>query len=117
MRFLADENLDRRIAVRLRSAGHDAASSPKGLDDEAVAELAKTQARVLLTHDRDFADSLKFPPLKFSGIVLLALHPPTLERAVKAMEHLLSKMAPESFSGKLIVVSEVDVFEISPPAA
>ena len=117
MRFLADENLDRRVAVRLRRTGHDIKSAPKGVADKAVAELANTEERVLLTHDRDFADSLKFPPSDFSGIVLLALHPPTVDRVVKALEHLLSKMAPESFSGKLIVVSGGDVFEISPPAA
>ena len=57
MRFLADENLDRRVAVRLRRAGHDITSAPKGLADKAAAELAKAQARVLLTHDEDFADS------------------------------------------------------------
>lgn len=117
MRFLADENFKRRVVVRLARAGHDVAFTPKGLKDKAVADLAKAQQRVLLTHDHDFANSQAFPPAELPGIVLLAVQPPTLERIVAALDNVLSEVPAESFSGKLIVVCEVDSFEISQPAA
>ncbi|HYB38139.1 MAG TPA: DUF5615 family PIN-like protein [Mycobacterium sp.] len=62
MRLLLDANLSpRRIANRLRAAGHDVlalAEEPalEGLDDPAVLELAASENRVLITRNsRDFA--------------------------------------------------------------
>mgnify|MGYP001590440188 FL=1 len=97
--------------------GHDVKPVPKGSSDEDVAQFAKAQRRVLLTHDRDFADSAKFPPSEFSGIVLFRLHPPTLERVLKALERLLLKLPPQSLPGKLVIVSDVDAFDVFPPAS
>jgi predicted nuclease of predicted toxin-antitoxin system len=56
MRLLADECFDERLVVRLRSAGHNVIWVPvhSGLDDRAVARLAESEDRVLLTQDTDF---------------------------------------------------------------
>lgn len=57
MRFLADESCDFAVVTALRNAGHDitaiAESSP-GVEDEVVLALARSEARVLLTEDKDF---------------------------------------------------------------
>lgn len=114
MEFLADENCKLRAIQWLRTAGHEVAWSPKGVPDTTVAELARRQRSILLTHDSDFADSTKFPPADFPGIVWLSLHPPTFKRVVEALAHLLAHLPPQAFPGKLIEVSDVDRFHISP---
>ena len=57
MRFLADESCDFAVVTALRNAGHDitaiAAINP-GVEDEVVLALARSEARVLLTEDKDF---------------------------------------------------------------
>ena len=65
MHFLADENLPAITIDALRSAGVDVASvredAPGSKDDEVLA-LARTEARVLLTFDKDFRTVYGFPP-------------------------------------------------------
>jgi uncharacterized protein with PIN domain len=55
MRFLADESCDFKVVRALRAAGYDVTAileiSPRA-DDEAVADLAANDGRILLTEDR-----------------------------------------------------------------
>lgn len=57
MRFLADEGCDFAVVRALRTLEHDVVAicehSP-GVSDEQVAELARSEDRVLLTEDKDF---------------------------------------------------------------
>ena len=57
MRFLADESCDFAVVRALRATGHDVSAmveiSP-GAEDEAVLAIARSEARVLLTEDKDF---------------------------------------------------------------
>jgi predicted nuclease of predicted toxin-antitoxin system len=57
VRFLADESCDFAVVTALRSAGHDVSAvveiSPRA-KDPAVLALARSEARVLLTEDKDF---------------------------------------------------------------
>ena len=85
MEFVADENFKLHAVTWLRAAGHDVTLAPKGAPDRRVAERARAEGRILLNHDRDFADSQKFPPSQFAGIVWFNLASPTLERVVTSM--------------------------------
>ena len=57
MQFFADESCDFAVVRALRAAGHDvttAADLMGGADDTVVAGLAVSEARILLTEDKDF---------------------------------------------------------------
>ena len=57
MRFLADESCDFAVVTALRTAGHDVsavAEISSRAKDPAVLALARSDARVLLTEDKDF---------------------------------------------------------------
>jgi predicted nuclease of predicted toxin-antitoxin system len=78
MLILADENCDRYLVGRLRSAGHDVqhlVEHGRGAKDETVLESAIQNGRILLTFDLDFGlmieRSTEIPP----AIVLLRLQP------------------------------------------
>ena len=75
MRVKLDENLGRRAANLLRSAGHDVSTvfeeKLSGAADPEVLEAAIAERRVLITLDHDFANVLRFPPKKTYGIVIL----------------------------------------------
>jgi predicted nuclease of predicted toxin-antitoxin system len=57
VRFLADESCDFAVVTALRNDGHDVLAvveiSP-GVDDEAVLGLARSEAGIVLTEDKDF---------------------------------------------------------------
>ena len=59
MRLLADENIPRLIVDRLLDRGHDVqwvTRVASGATDEQVLRLATTEARTLLTMDKDFGE-------------------------------------------------------------
>ena len=59
MRFLADENIAQSIVVRLRETGADVLSakeSMRGFADRDILARAVTEARVLITFDKDFGE-------------------------------------------------------------
>ncbi len=74
MRFLVDENLPRRFADLLRSAGHDATHVVEhelaGATDETVMALALAERAVLVTYDADFAAMLVLGEQRFPSVVL-----------------------------------------------
>ncbi|MBU3924716.1 DUF5615 family PIN-like protein [Patescibacteria group bacterium] len=110
MKFLADENVKLRLSKRLRESGHDVKLAPKGKSDFEIASIANKDDRIILTHDLDFSNPFKFPPSKYSGIILFRVFPPTLENLSSSLNSLLKQLdSPEDFSGKLIIL-ESDIF-------
>ncbi len=77
MRFLADQNFPSRAVTALRALGHDVAwieEDAPGASDEAILGRAVTEARILLTFDKDFGElafQARLPAT--SGIVLVRL--------------------------------------------
>ena len=112
MRFLIDENIRKEATEFLRAAGHDILILPPGSEDKEIAESAKKTKRVILTHDRHFADILMFPPEEYSGIIRIRIHPPTAPAIINSLGHLLRKFnSPLHFDKKLIIL-EKDGFRI-----
>lgn len=76
MRLLADENIHGAIVEWLRAQSHDvlyAAESLSARVDPDVLEIARSERRVLLTSDRDFAELVFLNSKPAAGIILLRL--------------------------------------------
>ena len=59
MRFLADENFPKAVVEALRASGHDTvwmSTESPGAADQSVLEKAQSEARILLTFDKDFGE-------------------------------------------------------------
>lgn len=74
MRLKLDENLSRHLESRLVALQHDVVTTAEeGLlsqPDTTVAAAAKSEQRILLTLDLEFADLRKYPPGDHPGVVL-----------------------------------------------
>jgi predicted nuclease of predicted toxin-antitoxin system len=84
MRLLADENFPKPIVEVLRAEGHDvlwARTDLAGTSDVVLLDLAESEARIVLTLDKDFWQIAvqRRSPLEQSGIVLFRVHPATPE--------------------------------------
>lgn len=109
LKFLLDENVDVRLASFLERRGFSVLFPSKGLKNGAVASLAKKESSVLLTNDRDFANTDLFKPSEFAGIVVFAIHPPLLSKLESTLLRLFEEFSPEEFSGKIFLLSESGV--------
>ena len=76
MRFVADENVDRRIVELLRRERHEVryvAEEGGGLDDQDVLRLAEELGALLITFDKDFGELVFNQRLGSRGVILLRL--------------------------------------------
>jgi len=72
--FLADESCDFAVVTALRAAGHDVSAVVElhpGATDETVLALARDEARVLLTEDKDFGLLAHAGGQQAAGVVLI----------------------------------------------
>jgi predicted nuclease of predicted toxin-antitoxin system len=108
MRFLADENFPKPIVEALRAAGHDvlwARTDCAGWKDVLLLELAESDARTLLTLDKDFWQIAvqRRVPLERSGIVLFRVHPATPENIEPLVRVLVA--AKRAWAGHISIIS------------
>ena len=75
MRLKIDENIDARLAVVLRGAGHDSVTVREeelhGTDDQDLYQLCISENRALVTLDLDFSNVLRYPPENTAGLIVL----------------------------------------------
>src|SRR5437868_1816244 len=75
MRFLLDENADRRLAAYLHELGHDVTivgeDYPASIKDQDVLAIAAKEHRILLTNDRaDFGELIFRSHHSHAGVIL-----------------------------------------------
>jgi len=108
MRLLADENLPKPIVEALRAEGHDvlwARPDLAGTSDVALLERAESEARIVLTLDKDFWQIAvqRRTPLGQSGVVLLRVHPATSENLAPLVRAFCE--ADAAWSGHISIVT------------
>ena len=75
MKFLLDQNVERRLASFLRNLGHDvkvvSIDYPAGILDQEVLSSAYKESRILLTNDKgDFGELIFHHHHPHSGVIL-----------------------------------------------
>ena len=112
MKFLADENVKKRLTQWLRTLGHDVLIADKGVKNSHLFSLANKEKRILLTNDTDFLNTALYPPQQTSGRIVLRIFPATFDNQKSSLESLLSTLIhEEEFTGHLVELWEKD-FEI-----
>ena len=113
MRLLVDENVRREVRDFLASFG-SAKYVPRGASDTSVARVAQAERRIFVTHDKDFTNALVYPPEKYSGIVVIRIHPPIADIINGALSRLLSQYDENTLKGRIVIL-EADGFLVNPP--
>ena len=73
LKFLLDENVKMELLGFLKQHGFDAVFKLKKLSNGILAEFSKSEQRVLITNDKHFADSSKFPKENIFSVVWLRI--------------------------------------------
>ena len=99
LRFIIDENVRSELYVFLKEFS-DVKLAPKGSPDKKIADISKSEKRILVTNDKDFSDSKLYSNKLYSVIILKI---PQAESSLLLQlfsEHVL-KYPFSSFKGKL----------------
>jgi predicted nuclease of predicted toxin-antitoxin system len=108
VKFKIDENLPAEIAALLQDRGFDAHTvNDEGLvgaNDEAIAEAACRERRVLITLDRDFSDIRAYPPAGQPGIVVLRPRAQDKHLVIELLRRFIVILEHESPEGELWIV-------------
>ena len=106
MRFLADESCDFTVVRVLRAAGHDVTAisefSP-AVKDDVVLHLARSEARVLLTEDKDFGVLAYAGGQQTAGVVLIRFPANVRSQLGQAVASIVAEIG-ERLSGAFVVV-------------
>jgi predicted nuclease of predicted toxin-antitoxin system len=75
LKLKIDENLPSECADILRAGGFEADTVAEerltGADDSAIAFRVRSEGRVLVTLDLDFANIQAYPPAEYAGIIIV----------------------------------------------
>jgi len=110
--FLADENISPESADHLRSLGYPCHSllhdGPRSLSDRQIADLAKREGLVILTHDLDFGEIYYFSERAEIGVLVLRLREQTVESVNGVLERFLHSdiLSDQEIRKALIILSE-----------
>ena len=116
MKLKLDENIHGSAAQALAAAGHDVASVHQqrlaGSPDVEIAKAVKAERRCLVTSDLGFADTRRYPPGEFSGLVILRLRHRTMRHQLERIAHALAGDA--ELTGRLWIVEDDRVRDWTP---
>lgn len=110
MKFKLDENLPKELAEDFRAAHQECDSVEeeglKGSDDPVVLSRVQRENRVLLTMDRGIGNIRKYPPEKYSGLVVFR---PRLSGRLYVMNFVrkhIPTLIAQDLKGHLIIITE-----------
>jgi predicted nuclease of predicted toxin-antitoxin system len=110
VKFKVDKNLPIEVAQPLREAGHDVYSVHDqglvGAKDQVLAEVCRSENRIMVTLDAHFADIRTYPPENYSGLIVLRLERQDKPHVLEVMQRVLKLFSTETLEGKLWIVDE-----------
>lgn len=109
MKFKLDENFGTRTQELFRSLGHDVetvrSQNLQGCSDQHLFEVCCSENRCLVTLDLDFADVVRFPPSRSSGIVVIRVpHNPSLALLEQMARQFLGAAEQFTIEKRLLIV-------------
>ncbi|MGA9377550.1 MAG: DUF5615 family PIN-like protein [Phormidium sp.] len=109
MKFLADMGISLRTVAWLRSAGYDIVhlrdEGLQRLPDEEILIKARTEGRILLTVDLDFAELLAVSGEILPSVILFRLGNENYQTINERMTEVLSQCHEDLEAGAIISVS------------
>lgn len=109
-RFKLDENLPRDAQALVGDAGHDAETVIDerlgGSTDRKVLDACRSENRILITLDLDFADIRLYRPADYGGIWVLRPVAQSIESTLSMIRGALALLGTEPTAGRLWVVEQ-----------
>jgi predicted nuclease of predicted toxin-antitoxin system len=118
MKVKLDENLGSRGAKILRAGGCEVVTVVEedlcSAADSTLIEVARAEGRVLISLDKDFTNTVRFRPSRYSGIVVLRLSEPLGRQDLDdGLRRVLGLAQTRSPHGRLWIVDDRRIREFT----
>ncbi len=109
LKFLTDENIATFVVKELRARGYDVKDIKEakffGISDKEVLGMAKKEGRIVITHDKDFANMIINPNQKHSGVIIIRFYDQSPENVAKKLLLRLAEIKNKA-KGSVVIVSD-----------
>jgi len=110
MKIFANENVYEPIIAYLRSLGHDVLSirdsGLSGITDDYVYQRACADKRIIITMDKDFSRTFRFPPEGCGGIIVVKLYKLTVEEGLKLFKDYFAALKETDITNNLVIITQ-----------
>ena len=119
LRFLLDENIAPSVADGLREKGYDVVHvrdvGLRGAPDPDVISFARSEQRVLVTQDADFADFRNYPLGTHNGIIRVRVALGTSDAILRVLLALIPRLQVEDIQSGALVITDGRRFRVRRP--
>ena len=113
MKFKIDENISKSAAYFLIENGHDAETVDyekiTGIEDTKLLKICLSENRCLITLDTDFANTKKYPPQLYRGIIVIKVDTQGKKEVNNLLRRLLPILQSENIQSNLWIVDKENI--------
>jgi len=110
IKFISDENIAPTLVKAIRKKGFDIKDIKEekmfGIGDDEVLKFANKENRIVISHDKDFANLIKNRLLPHKGVILLRFMNQSPDNFMKHFIPLLDSEIKNRFKNNLVIISE-----------
>ena len=110
LKFLTDENISASLVKVLRAKNYNTKDIKEeglfGVSDKEVLNLAFKEDRIVITHDKDFADLLGYSSVKHKGVILLRFKNQSPKNVIKLFIPILKNLEERRIKKSLTIISD-----------
>ena len=110
LKFLTDENISPSLVNALRSRGYDVKDIKEkklfGISDNEVIILAFKENRIIITHDKDFANLLNYSSIKHKGVILLRFKNQSPKNVIGLFIPILGQLKENKIKKSLTIIGD-----------
>ena len=113
MKIIANENVFEPIIDFLRAEGHEVVSvrgsSLAGAPDDEIYKTAVENGYVIVTMDKDFTRTLRFPPDRCGGIIVAKLYKTGVDETTEIFGGFFKTLDENVIRGNLVIITREGV--------
>lgn len=107
MKIIANENVFEPIIEYLRKDGHQLISVREqlsGSSDDKIYQKAVKEKLVIVTMDKDFSRTLRFPPENCQGIIVIKIYRLPVDKTTELFIGYFKELDEEKITNNLVII-------------
>ena len=109
MKLFINENVYDPIIDYLKNLGHNVLSvrhsGLSGISDDEVYKIACRENRIIITMDKDFSKSFRFPPESCGGIIVVKVYKRKVDDTLRIFQKFFESLKEDDITGNLVILT------------